>query len=248
MNASAFCTCVISALIAVTFAVIPPYIKVCNRNDPEINKCIANSIEHLREKLATGIPELDVPAIEPFRLDNLRLLRGPSSASLDLNLTDIQVRGPSMFEVHNLKTDVNKLVFTYDLTFKKLEFKGKYSVNARILLLQLDGVGNLTGYFDNYSGNVIMKAKKVRRDNNIYLHFDKMKFNIKISKAFFELDNLFNGDKVLGDATNQLLNENNDVILQEIVPLLKNSLEKLFTDIANKITQTFTYEELFPNN
>lgn len=67
------------------------YIKVCNRNDPEINKCVLNSIEQLRGKLKSGIPELEVPAMEPLMLKHIRLLRGPQAARLDINLTNIQV-------------------------------------------------------------------------------------------------------------------------------------------------------------
>lgn len=68
--------------------------KVCNRNDPEINKCVLNSIEQLRNKLKSGIPELEVPAIEPLILKHVRLLRGPQAARLDVNLTNIQVTKP----------------------------------------------------------------------------------------------------------------------------------------------------------
>lgn len=64
---------------------------MCKRKDPEINKCIINSIETLRDKLKHGIPELDVPAIEPLRLPNLQLLRGPTGARLDVNLTNVKV-------------------------------------------------------------------------------------------------------------------------------------------------------------
>lgn len=67
------------------------YIKVCSRSDPEINKCVLNSIEQLRSKLKSGIPELEVPAIEPLTLKHVRLLRGPQAARLDINLTNIQV-------------------------------------------------------------------------------------------------------------------------------------------------------------
>ena len=67
------------------------FIKICNRKDPEINNCVLNSIEQLRSKLKIGIPELEVPAIEPFTLKHVRLLRGPQAARLDINLTNIQV-------------------------------------------------------------------------------------------------------------------------------------------------------------
>ncbi|XP_032681491.1 protein takeout-like [Odontomachus brunneus] len=246
MNAFVFRICLASALIAVAFADIPSYIKTCKRNDPDANKCITNSIEQLRDKLRTGIPELDVPSIEPLLLKNLRLTRGPNSASLDLNLTDIEVYGPSTFKIDDLNVDTNKLLFTYTVKFDKLEFRGKYSINAKILLLQLNGVGNVTGYLQNYGGKTYMKAKKIRRNNNTYLQFDKMKLVIRIAETHINFDNLFNGDKVLGQATNELLNENSNLVTQEITPLLEDSLANLFTNVANKITQTFTYDELFP--
>lgn len=58
-----------------------------------------------------------------------------------------QVYGPSTFKVHNFKVDVNKMLFTYVISFSKLEFVGKYSINARLLLIHLQGAGNMTGYF-----------------------------------------------------------------------------------------------------
>lgn len=56
-------------------------------------------------------------------------------------------------------------------------------------------------FVGDYGGETYMKAKKVRRDNNTYLQFDKMKLVIRIGKAYINLDNLFNGDKILGTCT-----------------------------------------------
>jgi len=78
------------------------YIKICNRKDPEINNCVLNSIEQLRSKLKTGIPELEVPPLEPLLLRHVRLLRGPQSAKLDVNLTNIEVMS-KFFITYNLK-------------------------------------------------------------------------------------------------------------------------------------------------
>ncbi|XP_014472165.1 PREDICTED: protein takeout-like [Dinoponera quadriceps] len=247
MNPSIFRICFASMLFAAAFAEIPSFIKICSRNDPNLNKCIVNSVELLRNKLSTGIPELDVPSIEPFMMENLHLKRGPSSASLDMNITNIEVYGASTFKIDNLKADMNKLLFTFNATFSKLEFQGKYSINAQILLLQLKGTGNLTGNFHNFTSGVIIKASKIHRDNDIYIYFDKVKLNIHISKSSINLDNLFNGDKVLGKVANDLLNKD-DLFVQEITPLLENSLENLFLNVSNKIIQTMTYNELFSDD
>jgi hypothetical protein len=49
-----------------------------------------------------------------------------------------------------------------------------------------------------------------------------------------------------GEATNRFLKENSRLFVEEIKPVLEESLAELFTDVANKITGAFTYQELFP--
>ncbi|XP_053996503.1 uncharacterized protein LOC128886019 [Hylaeus anthracinus] len=240
--------CLTAILACAVSAVLPPYIKPCKKSDPDINRCIARSIDQLRDKLAAGIPELDAPAIEPLHLKQIRLSRGPSGARLDVNLTDLRVSGPSLFKIHNLKADVENVKFTFKVTFDKLTFQGKYQIDARILLLRLTGDGDLTGSFDNYDSDVVLRARKVFRDNDTYLNFEKMKIMIKIGRANLHLSNLFGGDTVLAAASHELLNNNNALILDEITPVLETSLADLFTNVANKITKSFTYKELFPDD
>lgn len=68
-----------------------PYIKVCSPKDPNINQCITNSIDQLRSKLATGIPELHIPKIEPLLLNNIQLIRGPRNAKFEFVISNLQV-------------------------------------------------------------------------------------------------------------------------------------------------------------
>ncbi|XP_011879806.1 PREDICTED: circadian clock-controlled protein-like [Vollenhovia emeryi] len=239
--------CVVCALFAVAFAEIPSYIKVCNRNDPEINKCVLNSIEQLRSKLATGIPELEVPAIEPLVLKQVQLSRGPQAARLDFNLTNIEIFGPSTFKIRDFKIDPENVFLTFKVGFDKINFRGKYNINAQILLLKLVGEGGVTGSFFDYECDCILRSHKIIKNNSTYVQFEKMKFNIKIDKAVLNLDNLFGGDPILGPASNKVLNANNGLLLDELKPILEEALSDLFTNIANKITGKFTYDDLFPN-
>ena len=240
--------CLTATLFCAVSCVLPPYIKPCKKSDPDINKCITRSIEQLRGKLAEGIPELEAPAIEPLSLKEVRLSRGPAGARLDVNVTDLRVFGPSTFKVHDLKADVENVIFTFKVFFDVLSFQGKYQIDARILLLRLTGQGDLTGTFHDYDSDVVLRARKVFRDNDTYLNFEKMKIKIKIGKANLHFSNLFGGDTVLAAATHELLNNNNALFLDEIRPVLELSLAELFTDVANKITKSFTYKELFPED
>lgn len=68
------------------------YINPCKRNDPELSACIVKVIDGMRDKLISGIPELEAPSLEPLKLEQIRLLRGPRGARLDFNVTDLVVR------------------------------------------------------------------------------------------------------------------------------------------------------------
>ncbi|XP_057337489.1 uncharacterized protein LOC130675684 isoform X1 [Microplitis mediator] len=240
--------CFITTIINPVLAELPSYIKACKKSDPDINKCITNTIENLRIKLSNGIPELDAPAIEPLVLKHVRLVRGPEGARLDVNLTDIQVKGPSTFKIREFKADVDDVTFTFKVSFGVLSFRGKYQINARLLLLRLAGSGDITGNFTGYDSDVTLHAEKVVKNNEVYLNFEKMKLVIRIGKADIYLSNLFGGDPILGPASNQILNANSNLLLDEIRPVLETALSDLFTDVANKVTNSFTYNELFPDD
>ena len=53
-------------------------------------------------------------------------------------------------------------------------------------------------FIAGYDSDVILRAHKVFRDNDVYLAFDRMKLAIRIGTAKVYLNNLFGGDPVLG--------------------------------------------------
>lgn len=71
---------------------------------------------------------------------------------------------------------------------------------------------------------------------------------ITIPEAKFNLDNLFNGDPVLNQLGNRVVNENAEIFLAELVPGLEQSLSERFTDIVNQILKNATYEDMFPSS
>lgn len=73
-----------------------------------------------------------------------------------------------------------------------------------------------------------------------------MKCNIVFGKTSLLLKNLFNGNAALEKATEEVISKNSEALFQQIKPELTDVLVNKFTEIANRITLSFTYEELFP--
>lgn len=47
-------------------------------------------------------------------------------------------------------------------------------------------------------GDVVLKGRKVKRDGDTYLDFTELKLDLNMSNYNVHLDNLFNGNKDLG--------------------------------------------------
>lgn len=61
-------------------------------------------------------------------------------------------------------------------------------------------------------------------------------------------ENLFNGDKLLSDSTNQFLNENWMDILRELKPVLTKAIGGIYKAVAEPIFSKFPYADLFLKN
>lgn len=84
------------------FFYLASYIHVCKRSDPKVEQCVINSVEDIRPTLKKGIPELDVPAIEPLLIPEVGV-PGRDGGSAVAYGRNIKVHGASDFKVDSLK-------------------------------------------------------------------------------------------------------------------------------------------------
>lgn len=91
-----------------------------------------------------------------------------------------------------------------------------------------------------------MRGTRYLRHGLEYVKFTKMTMRIQFKDFKLRLDNLFNGDRILGEVGNTLINDNQELYLNEIVPGLERGLSKKFLDVANEILATATFDEMFP--
>lgn len=239
---------VIVTVFATVFARdLPDFIHVCKKNDPNLSKCITDSVNHLRPYLNTGLPEYNIPALEPFLLKELITT---TEENVKLKLRNIKVYGASNFTITKLKSNIDTLNFVVDLDFSNLIIKGEYDVDGQLLLLRIRGSGALNGQFNNCKALVKLQMEMTKGKNGQnYLKLADLQTKIFVgSGSSLKLDNLFGGDPVLGDAINVAINSNFDSFLKEITPIIENAISNTFTDISNSILKQFPYEKLFPES
>lgn len=88
---------------------------------------------------------------------------------------------------------------------------------------------------------------KVPGDGGVeYIRVKKVQTNIQLKQGKLNLQNLFNGDKVLGDVINETINQNFALVAEDIIPLVEKALNKMFLRIGNKVCGQFAWEQFFP--
>ncbi|XP_058453619.1 protein takeout-like [Malaya genurostris] len=224
---------------------LPSAIKVCSRNDPDLPNCITKSVLSLKPQLATGkfSDDFTIPPLEPLALANINMDQGQEFKATFSNLL---VNGPSQFQIDNLKVNIEKLTFDFNVYLPKLSFRGKYDLKMRLLLLNIAGSGDLKGTIENSRARVKLYNEKYEKDGETYMRVKRLLVKIQIEKGQFDLKDLFNGDPVLSQVGNQFINDNSRLFLDELTPGLERSLSETFKNTANEILQTATMNDIFP--
>lgn len=92
---------------------------------------------------------------------------------------------------------------------------------------------------------------KIRGDRKVikgqtHLIITKLDIKISLKAGKIYLDNLFGGDRTLGELINTTINMNFDLFSKELIPLIEKALGRIFKRTGNKILSRFTEDQLFP--
>lgn len=135
--------------------ILASYISVCGRRNPNLNECVRKSVEALRPKIAQGMPELNVPSVEPFELpEGLALV---DSVGIKAYARNVKLYGFSNFVMDKLNLDLDKKQIDVLVHFKELQLEGDYDVNAKIVVpisaqgpVKIDTGNLISPVFDEY--------------------------------------------------------------------------------------------------
>lgn len=67
------------------------------------------------------------------------------------------------------------------------------------------------------------------------IHIDEMKVTFLVGGMRIHLENLFNGNKVLGASLNMFLNQNAKEVITELRSDLERGLANIFTELWNNV-------------
>ncbi|XP_055546849.1 uncharacterized protein LOC129731108 [Wyeomyia smithii] len=133
-----------AVMINVADCSLPDTLKVCSRNETKMNECIIDAVEHIRKNMATGDfgADFNVPRIEPLFIEQVKMQNG---RDLQAVVNKINVSGCSTFKFERMQSKPMNLSFDFVISIPRLNFTGKYALKMKLLLLNLQGKGDING-------------------------------------------------------------------------------------------------------
>ncbi|CAH1369259.1 hypothetical protein MTP99_010726 [Tenebrio molitor] len=212
----------------------PEYIIPCYKSDPEINKCLQHTFNHLRPYLLTGIKDIDVPSIDPLKIDRLLMENGQGAFRIRALFHNVTASGGSNYTINKIKADV--INYNIELGFKlpRVEIKGKYEVNGNVLLFPVRSKGDFWAIFLDVDAAARIFGKEFQdKDNTRYMKIEKLLIDFRLQKSRFRVRDNINHGNIIGEAMNQFLNNNANEIIAEMKPAANAAIAKHFKAFLN---------------
>ncbi|KAJ8922053.1 hypothetical protein NQ315_008694 [Exocentrus adspersus] len=220
------------------------YIKPCKRDDPNLNECAKKNGLEAIPFLLKGDKEYKNPSLSPLLLPRLDVDAG---ANLKITFTDVTLRGLETVDFRDIKINLDKKTIFVQVALKALNLQGHYEIDGRILVLPIQGNGPCNLTFEDLVVNYGFKYELVKKeDGKNYINPNiKPDVTYTMKNVHFQFDNLFNGDKTLGDQTNKFLNENSGDINKDLGESISQTISAVVTNIIQLIVAVVPYDEIF---
>ncbi|XP_077288920.1 uncharacterized protein LOC143913157 [Arctopsyche grandis] len=220
---------------------LPPYLVVCKRNDPQINKCIENSIKEMGVRMAIGDSDNGVKQVEPIFVS--RFIDGIylPMENMVLYMQNVTFTGLSNYRVSNARLIGNEKKIMYDAYYEQLQIKSKIRLERPgMRRMQFAGMmltGDIVG---NYSANAkfTLTYKIIKRGDTEYMEFTTVKINFDIHQSNIKLY-VMNSEVSLSE---------NDNYLAALTPEIEKSFANTYLNAANEFISQYTYNQLLPES
>ncbi|XP_069702790.1 protein takeout-like [Periplaneta americana] len=228
-------------------SMLPDNFPRCKQNDPNFDACLETAVEKAMQILGDGIPSLQLLPVDPLKIEKATIEQGGNSpVNYKFLITDSELKGLGKVKSTAARANWKDREFDMDFYVPQTILTGNYELDGKFTLLPIKGKGKFNMILADFKTNSKLKADLVTKDGNKYWNVKSINLFITEPKNFTaHFDNLFNGNKLLGESTNKALNENWKEFWEELRPSMEDTFGKVFVHISNVIFSKVPEKNLF---
>lgn len=124
---------------------------MCKRSEPDLGKCMLNSITDLTPYLIKGIPEFDLQPLNRMEVPSIDATANVNSGQFAIHLENGVLTGLENFEFARFNANIDTYWFSFELIHKEVVYAGPYKLEGQILLFNVSSHGILNATFSKWS-------------------------------------------------------------------------------------------------
>lgn len=226
---------------------LPSFMRICSRNDPELGRCIKDSMQQLLPELTNGIPSIDFPAIDPFTQDSSYYEFKNEQMFGSMHIKNSKVYGMSRAQIKDVraKADDNAFRMEVDLFIPKIISEGKYKGEGRYNVIKVVSKGFFNVTTIDVSVTWKIAGRTIQRNGEEYLMIDKFSMSPEVGDMKVYATGLF-PDPGMNQVALDFVNQYWPSLYKQMLPETRRTWEPMMIDIMNKMFNRIPYRRLLP--
>lgn len=226
---------------------LPSYMRICNRDDPELGQCIKDSIQQLLPELREGIPSIGFPAIDPYTQESSYFEYRNQQITGSLHIKNSKTYGMSQAQIRDVRAgaDDDSFRMDVDVRFPKLIVEGKFKGEGRFNNIKAVSKGYFNITFTEVTTTWKMSGRTTERNGEQYLLVEKFDMSPEVGDMKIFATGLF-ADPGLNQFALDFVNQYWPSLYKEMLPETRKSWEPMMLDVVNKMFNRVPYRRLLP--
>ncbi|KAK9879080.1 hypothetical protein WA026_003894 [Henosepilachna vigintioctopunctata] len=220
---------------------LPSYLKPCKVRTPTFSQCGVENGNAAIPVMMKGDRKFGFPSLNPLKVELIEL----SSGDLKLNGTNVLVKGLPEAQLTDIKANLDEQTIYLEIYDPHIELDFNYQVGGKISSLPVAGEGPAEIHLYNTTYKYKLDFTTYKKKGKDHAKFEKGDLNLEATKITLHFDNLFNGNKLLGDNINKFLNENWPQLLVDLRPGISGIVESVLKGVLVNIFDKVPMQEIF---
>ncbi|XP_011064515.1 PREDICTED: protein takeout-like isoform X1 [Acromyrmex echinatior] len=216
----------------------------CKRNSDDYSACLKQTMEEIWSRVVTGLPEFDIPSVDPLSIKNYKFVMNSGNVHGELILLNSTITGLSKLRILNIRTYFLDDIFYLesDINIPRISSKGSVNINGNLNALRIANEGYYNLILEDVSGTTNFTGHVIN-DTWIVEHFYLVP---SIGKFKLYYDDVIKEKKAITDVVVNFINENWLTIYPMVISSMFDRLELFFIDSANKFFSKVPFSKIFP--
>ncbi|KAJ3650923.1 hypothetical protein Zmor_016998 [Zophobas morio] len=224
---------------------LPPSFQKCNRKQPDFKECLLKAAQNGTAQLNRPVlKDFNIPNLEPVKVLEAIISSGTGPVQVEQMFRNCEVRGLYLVKFETFDWDFDAKSMHFRVFVSEVNLRCDYNLDGKVLLLPIRGTGLATIRLTNTTGAVEVKYEEVKKAHKTYAKFVSSKVIMDPKNVHFNFDNLFDGDKQLGDNINNVLNENWKEVFDDVHDGYSELVGQIFLQHMNILFSKASLEEL----